>query len=154
MNIRVLLVCVALLGLNACKTAPEKEDPATPALTPKKKPVANISDQSRDVAFESFLSRLRQAAAAHDANMLAEMMTTDFGYRLDPPGEGPGVFTYWDENNAWPELTLILNERFVPKENYMVAPTEFVGDEANYTGYRAGIQLVNGAWKFAYFVKG
>lgn len=148
----VCLLAALLLGGAACKTTPEKED-ATPAAT-KKKPGPSIPDQSADVMFQSFLSRLRQAAAGHDVNTLAELMTTDFGYRMDPPAEGAGVFAYWDANNVWPELTLILNEKFVPKENYMVAPKEFVTDEAHYNGYRAGIQLVNGSWKFAYFVSG
>lgn len=149
------LVCplfVILLGVTSCKTTPEKEDTTTAAT--KKKPGPSIPDQSEDVAFQSFISRLRQAAAGHDVNTLAELMTTDFGYRLEPPAEGAGVFAYWDENNVWPELSLILNEKFVPKEKYMVAPKEFVADEAHYNGYRAGIQLINGSWKFAYFVSG
>ena len=55
----------------------------------------------------------------------------DFGYRLDPLGEGDGVFAYWDQNNVWPELELILKEPFsvngVGQNNeYMVSPPEFV----------------------------
>lgn len=149
------LVCLCsalLLGVTACKTTPAKEEPTVAATG--KKPSLAIPDQSADVTFQSFLSRLRQAAAGHDVNTLAELMTTDFGYRMEPPLEGAGVFTYWDENNVWPELSLILHEKFVPKENYMVAPKEFVVDEAHYNGYRAGIQLINGSWKFAYFVSG
>ncbi len=88
--------------------------------------------------FQSFLSRLRQAVHAHDAETLATMMTKDFGYRLDPPGEGDGVFAYWDQNNIWPELELVLKERFIPSENYMVAPAEFALGTTSYTGYRAG----------------
>ena len=95
------------------------------------------------------MSRLRQAIAARDVNTIAELMTKDFGYRLDPPGEGPGVFAYWDQNNVWPELQLVMNERFAPKEQYMVSPPEFVTNEATYSGYRAGIRMENGAWKFA-----
>ena len=50
-----------------------------------------------------------------------------------------------------------MREPFVPfgdvRDGFMVAPPEFA--TANeYTGYRAGIQLVNGSWKFAYFVNG
>jgi len=33
----------------------------------------------------------------------------------------------------------------------MVAPPEVTYD-ANYRGYRAGLQQVNGAWRFAFFV--
>ena len=34
----------------------------------------------------------------------------------------------------------------------MVAPPQFATDQ-QYNGWRAGIRLVNGSWKFAYFVK-
>ena len=82
-------------------------------------------------------------------------MTTDFGYRIEPLGEGKGVFEYWDQNNVWPELELIVKERFVPNgEKYMVAPAEFVTNPDRYSGYRAGLRLENGSWKFAYFVTG
>ena len=150
-----LLSCLALsalLGVTGCKTTPEKEQTTTSAT--KKPPGHSIPDQAQDVAFQGFLSRLRKAVAARDVNGLAEMMTTDFGYRFDPPGEGPGVFAYWDQNNVWPELSLVLNESFAPKGGYMVAPKEFAAGAATFSGYRAGIQLVNGSWKFAYFVSG
>ena len=67
---------------------------------------------------------------------------------------GPGVFQYWDENALWIELDGILSERFVPKEDYMVAPPQFADPGTDYTGYRAGIRRVNGSWKFVYFVNG
>ena len=35
----------------------------------------------------------------------------------------------------------------------MVAPPQF-GSDAQYRGYRAGMALVKGSWKFAYFVTG
>ena len=85
--------------------------------------------------------------------MLASMMTPDFGYRLDPLGEGPGVFEYWDQNDIWKELSLVLKDPFVPNGQDMVAPPQFASD-AQYRGYRAGMALVNGSWKFAYFVTG
>ena len=154
-----LLLGSLLLGA-ACKTTPEKDRTETGNLQPKKK-----ADQLRstarnsDVSFQAFVSRLRQAAKAHDADELASMMTTDFGYHINPDLEGPGVFAYWDENNVWPELDLVLGETFVVnklpnQKEYMVAPAEFVVDPANYPGYRAGITLINGSWKFAYFVSG
>lgn len=125
---------------------------------PKKPPTPSIKDQSGDTAFLSFMGRLRKAAAAHDAEFLATLMTPDFGYLLEPTaedtGSGRGAFTYWERNNLWPELELVLRERFVPYGNFMVSPPEFAVEEGNYKGYRAGIQLVNGGWKFAYFVKG
>ena len=149
-----LLVASALLSA-ACNSTPEtpQEKAKTAATADKKKPkVPTIPDQSNDTAFQSFLSRLRQAVHQHDVDALAGLMTKDFGYRLDPPGEGDGVFAYWDQNNIWPELELILREKFIPKENYMVAPPEFIINPASYNGYRAGIRLENGGWKFAYFV--
>ena len=135
--------------------ATKKPDPV-----PKKKPPApTLRDQNGDTAFLAFVGRLRRAVAAHDAEAVAAMMTPDFGYLLEPTaedtGEGRGVFAYWDRANVWPELQLVLNERFVPSGNsYMVAPPEFAAEAENYHGFRAGLQLVNGGWKFAYFVKG
>lgn len=154
-----LLLGSLLLG-NACKTTPEKERTETGNLQPNKK-----ADQLRstarnsDVSFQAFVSRLRQAAKAHDTAEMANMMTTDFGYHINPDLEGEGVFAYWDENNVWPELNLVLGETFVVnkvpnQKEYMVAPAEFVVDPGNYPGYRAGITLINGSWKFAYFVSG
>jgi hypothetical protein len=140
------------LALAGCKTTPAKENPPAAAATPKKKPGPSIPDQNDNLAFQAFVSRLRKAVANRDFPTIAGMMTEDFGYRLEPLGEGAGVFEYWNENNVWPELELVLGEKFAPKGNYMVAPREFVFNEAEYTGYRAGIQLVNGSWRFAYFV--
>lgn len=110
-----------------------------------------MPDASSDVTYQAFLGRLRKAVEKHDVQEIAAMMTSDFGYRLDPPGEGEGVFQYWDEKGLWPELQSILNERFAPKGNFMVAPPQFALDP-DYHGYRAGITMVNGSWKFAYFV--
>ena len=136
------------------ETAGEKQAAATAAANKKHPKAATIPDQNSDLAFQSFLNRLRQAVRHHDTDALASMMTKDFGYRLDPPGEGDGVFAYWDQNNIWPELELVVAERFIPKENYMVAPPEFIINSAAYNGYRAGVRLENGGWKFAYFVSG
>ena len=161
MRISRHLLIASLLGtslglLPGCKTTPETEKPKTAAATPDKakKIVTTLPDQNGDLAFQSFLSRLRQAVAAKDLDAIAGMMTPAFGYRYVPLGEGPGVFAYWDQNNIWPELQLVMKERFVPYgSKFMVAPAEFTTAE-NYTGYRAGIALVNGSWKFAYFVNG
>ena len=46
------------------------------------------------------MGRLRKAVAARDMPMIASMMTQDFGFRLEPAGEGSGVFAYWDKNNV------------------------------------------------------
>ncbi|MGA3171052.1 MAG: hypothetical protein ABSE62_08550 [Chthoniobacteraceae bacterium] len=143
-----LLLCMVLGCLMAaCSTPPKKKtaDSKTPPQPP------TMEDMSEDVDFQAFVGRLRQAVAAHDMNMVASLMTTDFGYRLNPLGEGDGVFQYWDDEVLWPQLQAILSERFVPKGNFMVSPPEFASDP-NYHGYRAGMTIVDGAWKFAYFV--
>ncbi len=166
----LILVSLALPALFLAGTACQSTSPTTaakPSPSPaaadeaaaakKKAPVPNIPDQSGDVAFQSFLGRLRRAVAARDLPAVAEMMTPEFGYLLEPtandPGSGKGVFAYWDQNNVWPELELVLRERFVPYGSYMVAPPEFALQEGNYRGYRAGMQLVSGGWKFAYFAR-
>ena len=153
-----LILCAGLV-LCGCPKTPDEDQTKKPAVTATPKPMVNkLKDQSGDIAFQSFINRLRQVIAAHDVDTLAGMMTTDFGYVLEPPQEGAGVFKYWDENNLWPELQMTVKERFVPFGDdahvYMVAPAEFAASATSYTGYRAGVQLVNGSWKFAYFVNG
>ena len=156
-----LLFVGSMLVCAACKTTPhaEKTETATTASSRKKADKLVSAARNSDVNFQAFVNRLRQAVQAHDMNTIASMMTTNFGYRLDPPGEGDGVFAYWDQNNVWPELELVLNEPFVVNNigagnEYMVAPAEFVSNPESYTGYRAGIVLDKGSWKFAYFVSG
>ena len=152
----LLLVLVACSG---CKTTSQTDPTEKAAVIPKKTDKLVSTARNDDVSFQAFVNRLRQAVHARDLDAIASMMTTNFGYRLDPPGEGNGVFAYWDQNNVWPELELVLKEPFsvnnVGQNNeYMVAPPEFVASPESYTGYRAGIVLTNGAWKFAYFVSG
>jgi hypothetical protein len=125
-------------GLDKKKKEKKVEEPA-------------MKDANADVAFHAFLGQLRKAAAAHDASAMAPLMAENFGYHFDPPAEGTGVFQYWTENNLWPELDVILRQKFVPKGSYMVAPARFAADDS-YHGSRAGMTLVNGGWKFAYFV--
>ena len=146
------ILLVLALALGGCTTASEKDKAKNEAL--KKKAKANLREESSDVDFQAFVSRLRKAAAAHDMNTLASMMTTNFGYSLIPEKSGDGVFKYWDEQNLWPELDGILSERFVKKGEFMVAPPQFADESLNYDGYRAGVRRVNGSWKFAYFVNG
>lgn len=125
---------------------------------PKGPPKPSIPDQSQDTAFLAFVGRLRKAVAARDVEYVASVMIPDFGYLLEATpedsGSGRGVFAFWERNNLWPELELVLQERFVPYGSFMVAPPEFALQEENYHGYRLGIQLVSGGWKFAYFAKG
>ena len=162
-SLRVPVRCAAALFLlvSGCKTTPDDEKPKPAASTadkPKpKKPVTTMRDQSDDVSFQAFLGRLRAAVAVKDTKAIAGMMTNNFGCHINPDLEGEGVFAYWDQNNVWPELQLVVREPFVPfgdlRDGFMVAPREFAS-ASNYTGYRAGIQLVNGSWKFSYFVNG
>jgi uncharacterized lipoprotein len=147
MNLRLLPSLLAVIFLSACGNL-SKEKKADHDKKPKE---PKMSDASGDVTYQAFLGRLRKAVEKHDVQEIASMMTPDFGYRLDPPGEGEGVFQYWDEKGLWPELQSVLNERFAPKGNFMVAPTQFALDP-DYHGYRAGITMLNGSWKFAYFV--
>jgi outer membrane murein-binding lipoprotein Lpp len=148
-----LAVLVPALLLSGCQnTAKKKEEARQAAL--KKKAKTEARQENTDVDLDAFVSRLRKAVAAHDVNTLAAMMTPDFGYSLNPERSGDGVFQYWDQNNLWPELEGILSEKFVKKEDYMVAPPQFADPSLNYDGYRAGIRRVNGSWKFAYFVNG
>jgi hypothetical protein len=148
------LILFTALAFTACPTNPKK-NPKKPGTKPN---TPQVSEESADMDFQAFVGRLRKAVKAHDANVLASMMTEDFAYVLGAtPAEdrqGAGVFQYWDENNLWVELDGILTERFVQKGDYMVAPPQFADESAEYQGYRAGIRRVNGSWKFAYFVNG
>ena len=108
----------------------------------------------------AFVGRLRQVVAAHDTETLAAMMTTDFGYVLDPPREGPGVFRLLGRKQPVAGVTdAVVKERFVPFGDRTSTFTWFrrpnlPANPTTYTGYRAGIHLINGSWKFAYFVNG
>ena len=152
MKIIASVLLLLAIGLSGCQTPSQKEKEKKAAL--KKKTKAELREESSDVDFQAFVGRLRKAVAAHDVNTLAEMMTPDFGYSLNPEKSGEGVFKYWDEQNLWPELDGILSEKFVKKGGYMVAPPQFAEESLNYDGYRAGLRRVNGSWKFAYFVNG
>jgi predicted component of type VI protein secretion system len=148
-----LALLVLALTLGGCQSTAKKREEARKAEL-KKQAKVNARQENTDVDFDAFLSRLRKAVAAHDVNTLASMMTADFGYSLNPDRSGDGVFQFWDENNLWPELQGILSEKFVKKQEYMVAPPQFADPSLNYDGYRAGIRRINGSWKFAYFVNG
>ena len=147
------LILLAALAFAACPLGNPKKNVKKPATKPPPS-----SEESAEVDFQAFIGRLRKAVKAHDVNTVAEMMTEDFAYVLGATEaedrKGPGVFQFWDENGLWIELDGILSERFVPKENYMVAPPQFADPASEYTGYRAGIQRVNGSWKCAYVVNG
>ncbi len=109
---------------------------------------SNVSDEG---SFQATLARLRKAVAAHELQTISSMMTSNFGYSLSPVMEGEGVFSYWDKHQLWPQLQAVLNQSFAQKNDFMVAPPEFAVDP-KFNGFRAGFTMVNGTWKFAYFV--
>ncbi|MCE9610693.1 MAG: hypothetical protein K8R23_10910 [Chthoniobacter sp.] len=139
------LLIFALAGCEALQKPPYKKKDDE-----DKKP---MKDQAGDQAFQSFLGRLRQAVAKRDHATLTSLMVPahDFGYRWDTPPAGETPFAYWDQRNLWPELAKTLRETFVAHELYMVAPPA-VATQPDYPGFRAGMRIVGGSWKFAYFV--
>ncbi|PYK84035.1 MAG: hypothetical protein DME28_03145 [Verrucomicrobia bacterium] len=152
---RVLLTSLLALAFvfAGCETPQKKKEKLKQAEL-KKKAKANLREESTDVDFQAFVGRLRKAVAKRDVETIKSMMTEDFGYKLEPPMSGPGVFQYWEQENLWPELDGVLSERFVKKGAFMVSPPQFADPSLNYDGYRIGITRVRGSWKFAYFVNG
>ena len=150
MNFRVLTFLFSAALLAGCDSP--KEKPAkTPDRSPVAKPESPAKEESGDVAFQSFVSRLREAVAAHDLPTLASMMASDFGHRWDTAPQGESPFDYWDKNNLWPELQTVLSTRWTPHDGFMVAPPQMIHDP-NYPGFRAGVVMVDGSWRFSYFV--
>lgn len=146
MKTSFLLALALFLFLPACSSMQKSQEAQK-----KLERAQEDARRTQDVSFQGFLGRLRKAVANRDTAMLATMITPDFGYRMEPLGEGAGAFQYWTENGIWPELQMVLREPFLPNGGYMVAPSQFVSDP-EYRGYRAGMALVNGSWRFAYFV--
>jgi hypothetical protein len=104
-----------------------------------------------DVSFQAFVGRLKLAAAARDRDTLADMMTRDFGYRWDAAPEDETPFSYWDAQKLWPRLRDVVSQRWTEHDGYMVVPPPGSEESAS-GGYRAGIAMIDGAWRFAYFV--
>src|SRR6476646_3330702 len=149
----VAILLLSLIAFSSCKSPEKKKEDDV-----KKRAQADLRKENEDVNFQAFISRLKKAVGAHDLNTLTTMMTPDFAYVLGSTEaedrKGEGVFKYWDEKGLWTELDAILTEQFAKKGEFWVAPPQFADDSLNYTGYRAGIQLVRGSWKFVYFVNG
>ena len=139
---RALFSLLVMLALAGCQTPYKKKD---------QEESSRHRNTAGDHSFQAFLGKLRAAVGKRDTQTLATMMAPDFGYRWDPAPPGETAFEYWEANNLWPELASVLKERFLPQDLYMKAPPEAVNDP-NYPGYRAGMRVFNGAWKFAYFV--
>jgi hypothetical protein len=138
-----ILALLPLLIITGCHTPYKESD---------KKREAEKKNAQDDPAFQSFLGRLRIAAQKRDHAVLQQLMTSSFGYRWDDGPPGDSVFTYWDLQNIWPILSATLQVPFVPNQTspselYMVTSPDHRID-----GYVAGIQLVRGSWRFAYFL--
>jgi len=95
----VYLFLISALALGGCDLFKSKKDNKKAAVSKRVK--ADLREENNDVDFQAFVSRLKQAVAAHDVNTLAGMMTPDFGYSLNPERSCDGVFKYWDENNLF-----------------------------------------------------
>lgn len=148
----LLLLCA--VAFSGCANPKKKKDKDVP----ENKKEAKNAEESSDVDFQAFLSRLRKAVATRDLETIASMMTTDFAFVMGATAEsdrkGEGVFQFWEENGLWPELEGILSEKFVKKDDFMVAPPQFANPAIDYDGYRVGIRRVSGSWKLVYFVNG
>ncbi|MHA3775274.1 hypothetical protein ACXR0O_27435 [Verrucomicrobiota bacterium sgz303538] len=138
-----ILLCtlIACLALSSCSTPYKKRDEQEQ----KERTGEVIKDQTGDTSFQAFLGRLRTGVAKHDRVTLSTMITKDFGYRWDPAPAGETPFDYWDQNLLWTDVEDAMRSNFFPHEQYMVS-------EATARGYRAGLRMVGGSWKFAYFV--
>jgi hypothetical protein len=146
MTLRAISVLFAVMVLVGCPKSDTKSNKGKRG--PEEKPT---KDESGDVAFQAFTGRLRKAVEKRDAPTLASMMAPNFGYRWDDAAEGETPFAYWDANNLWGELASLMREKWVPHNGFMVVPPQFAASE-DYRGYRAGLTMVNGSWRFAYFV--
>ncbi len=159
----MLLAALLVLPIGGCKSLfPKKEksladeNPHAAAVGPDdSRPASKRPPKKADEGdLETFLTALRKAVAERDMGMIASMMTANFGYQLEPPREGEGVFRFWDEHGLWEELALVVNEPFAAHGGFHVSPPVFLDPASGYTGYRAGVRKLNGRWKFVYFVNG
>ena len=146
-----VLAVILLAGCPMSDKKPAKGRGKNPNYT--EKPPIPTKDESGDMAFQAFAGRLRTAVRKHDLAELTPMMAEDFGYRWDKPPEGDTPFLFWDKNNLWGELGSLLKENWVPYDGFMVVPPQFAVSP-DFRGYRAGLKMVNGSWKFVYFVNG
>jgi hypothetical protein len=149
MHSRFVIAVLAVCVLAGC---PKSDKSANKGKTKEEREVKPTTDNAGDVAFQAFVGRLRIAVQKRDRATLASMMTHDFGYRWDKGPDGESPFTYWDRMNLWGELAALLRERWVPYEGFMVVPPQFPANPELYNGYRAGVNMVEGSWRLAYFV--
>ena len=146
MFLRAMVLLFAVVMFAGCPV-PDKNSKKAKG----KKEQPQIKDQSGDASFQAFVGRLRKAVENRDKVVMASMMSPDFGYRWDKGPEGETPFSYWDKNKLWGELAALMKERWTPHDAFMVVPPQFAQSET-YPGFRAGLTMVNGSWRFAYFV--
>ena len=151
MKLRLLTALLVTTLLVGCPEDAKKSAKAKGGKFDTVKPPVPTKDQSADVTFQSFIGRLRIAVEKHDLPVLAQAMTQDFGYRWDAGPEGEDVFAYWDKHNLWGELAALMHDKWTPYDGFMVVPPQLAADP-QYAGYRAGVRMVNGSWRFMYFV--
>ncbi len=149
MKFNFLATALALALLTGCP-ATDKKQPSK-AKGKKQESMLPGRNVASDVGFQSFVGILRKAAANRDMETMASMMTPDFGYRWDAAPDGETPFQYWDEMNLWPKLNALLSENWTAHEGFMVVPPQLAAD-LDFAGYRAGIAMVEGSWRFVYFV--
>lgn len=151
MKLTLLVALSSAVLISGCESLNKKKGDKTKPKAPVHSPATPAKEEHGDVAFQSFISRLRAAVAARDLPTLAALMTDDFGYRWDQGPQGETAFDYWDQNHLWSQLSTIINSKWTAHEGFMVAPPQ-MAVVPNYDGYRAGVAMVDGGWKFAYFV--
>src|SRR2546430_8994530 len=120
---RILLTCLLAFAFafTGCQTPQQKKEKLKRAEL-KKKAKANLREEGTDVDFQAFLGRLRKAVAKRDVETLKSMMTSDFGYKLDPPMAAARGFLYLGKEKLLSGLDGVLSERFVKKNAFLVAP--------------------------------
>lgn len=144
MYLRVFAIAISSMFLLAgCETPFKKSDKAREDAK---------KDASKDPSFQGFVGRLQTAARTKDVEMLASVMAPGFGFRWETPPPGETVFAYWNEHNVWPQLNEVLRAGFAPSGDFMVAPPEFAANPESYQGWRAGVRMIGGSWRFVYFV--
>jgi hypothetical protein len=150
MILRAIVLLFAVIALAGCPK-PERDPNKAKGKNRKDSQQPELKDQSTDAAFQAFLGRLRKAIELRDKAAMAPMMAEGFGYRWDKGPDDETPFSYWDRNNLWGELAALVKERWVPHAGFMVVPAQFAASDS-YAGFRAGMTLINGSWRFAYFV--
>lgn len=149
-SITTWILALAMTGLTGC-TFGKKTKKIGGEVGPEKISVEGgtlIEAEPREV----FVEKLREGVRTRNLELLASMMLPNFGYSLNPLKEGDGVFQYWDENRLWDEIELVVNDEFVEFGKFYVSPPAFAEHPESYRGFRTGIILVNGHWKWAYLV--